>query len=323
MSLRWKIYGSLALLLAVLAGSYALWSPGEQRLCAARHFQRNGLWLAHGWIGDASWFAKYRKDPAAYDQGAMAKLHEHVSGLKVTYLYPHLCPADVTGMIPGFEPEKLRQLRQVFPQAVILPWIGGSAESTVDLADPAWVQGFLASVRSLLAQDGIAGVHVNIEPLVSGDARFVDLLRAIKAMAGSKLLSVAAYPPPTIWHPHPEVHWDLEYEQRIAEVADQIVPMLYDTALTQRKIYTHLVYSWTRELIAVSQGKELLFGIPAYEDAGVGYHDPTVEHVANAIPGVIAGINAQDDARSFGLAFYSEWTLDAQKIRDITKFIPP
>ena len=302
---------------------WVLWTPGESALRTPGHLRANGLWLAHGWMGDAQWFAARHKDPRDYDAEHLSRMAARMAPLHLAYLYPHLCPADGHGVIPGYDREGLRRLRAAFPGARILPWIGGSTESTVELSDPAWRAGFLASAAALFADDLIDGVHLNIEPIPGDSLDYLELVRQLAALKQGKMLSVAAYPPPTWLHPHPDVHWERTYYQAVAAQADQLVPMLYDTALSNGRLYTWLVSRWTREVIADSAGKQILFGVPAYDDAGVGYHDPLVEDPAHALPGVIAGINAMGGTARYGISVYAEWTLTDEAIRELARFLPP
>ncbi|MBO4631266.1 MAG: hypothetical protein J5858_05020 [Lentisphaeria bacterium] len=48
--------------------------------------------------------------------------------------------------------------------------------------------------------------------------------------------------------------------------------------------------SWSRELTEAVSGTrcELLFGLPAYDDSGVEYHDPKVENLSSALSGCAA-----------------------------------
>ena len=100
------------------------------------------------------------------------------------------------------------------------------------------------------------------------------------------MLSVAAFPPPTLWHPFGDVHWDEEYYKEVSGRVDQIVVMMYDTALRFQKVYQNLVVHWTREVLDWSNGPEVLLGLPAYQDEDVAYHDPEVENLMNAILGI-------------------------------------
>jgi len=57
---------------------------------------------------------------------------------------------------------------------------------------------------------------------------------------------------------------------------------------------------------------EILLGLPAYEDAGSGYHHPNVEDLRNALLGVHSGLNNYSELPDNyqGVAIYSEWEMD-------------
>ena len=56
----------------------------------------------------------------------------------------------------------------------------------------------------------------------------------------------------------------------------------------------------------------MLLGIPAYDDAGVGYHDPKIENLRNALLGIHASLSNKVDLPEHyaGVAIYCEWELD-------------
>ena len=310
MKKRLKLYGFLTAPVGLCFLLYAVWSPGDKTLNDSMNLQNNGIWISHGWFGDGLWFKKYKKNTKDFNENKEKLLLDKIKNLKIKFVYPHLCPADANGKIPGIDMEKIRKFRQKCPSAKVLPWIGGSTESTVDLSSGKWKSEFIKSVAELFSHDEIDGVHINIEPLPTGDPDFIQIISDIKKLKGEKILSIAAYPPPSLLHPHASVHWDLKYYKEVCMLSDQIVPMMYDTALEYKKIYTNLVRQWAQEVIAVSMDKEVLFGIPAYEDQDVGYHHPQVENVFTAMPGIVSAINSSQDARKFSVSIYAEWTLD-------------
>jgi hypothetical protein len=71
------------------------------------------------------------------------------------------------------------------------------------------------------------------------------------------------------------------------------------------------VRDWTREVLAWSAGTSVLLGLPAYDDRGVGYHDPDVENLADALLGVHDGLASLPElpASYQGVALYSEWEM--------------
>jgi hypothetical protein len=125
-------------------------------------------------------------------------------------------------------------------------------------------------------------------------------------------VSVAAYPPPTFLHPFSDVHWDEAYTRQVAKRADQLAFMMYDTALQAPKVYEWLMRAWTGEILAWASATEVLLGVPAYDDAGVGYHNPRVENVEHALAGIQAGLSDAEPLPPHfaGVALYSDWEMD-------------
>ena len=93
--------------------------------------------------------------------------------------------------------------------------------------------------------------------------------------------------------------------------------MMYDTALPSSKLYRALMASWTREVLAWSDGSKVLLGVPAYDDTGVSYHHPRVENLNHALPGIHSALAGYRKLPALyqGLAIYSEWEMDAQEWR--------
>jgi hypothetical protein len=126
-----------------------------------------------------------------------------------------------------------------------------------------------------------------------------------------KLLSVAAYPPPTRWHPFEDVHWTEDYFRQVARRCDQLAVMMYDTALRKPKLYQHLMADWTGEVLTWSGGKSVLLGVPTYSDADSGYHHPDVENLENALRGIHRGLSRQPLEKNYqGVAIYCHWETD-------------
>jgi hypothetical protein len=64
-----------------------------------------------------------------------------------------------------------------------------------------------------------------------------------------------------------------------------------------------------------SGSAEVLLGLPAYRDEGVGYHDPKVENLGNALRGVHSGLDRYETlpGNYRGIALYCEWEMDEGK----------
>lgn len=100
----------------------------------------------------------------------------------------------------------------------------------------------------------------------------------------------------------------------VAQYADQIVDMVYDTGMDREYIYRWFVKEqviWVGDLLGGEV--EFLVGIPAYEE-GKG-HNPAVENVENALLGVLKGLNdiRSDESAFTGVAVYPEWEMSEEE----------
>ena len=318
----WRTMILLGAVLIVIALAYLLWSPGADIRDGRHDLGANAIWLSHGWLGGDEWFERHGKEAEKPRYRSPERIRELASLLEdhgITDAYPHLCPAEADGSLPPVDREQVKRFLESCPELRVLPWIGGARDDSAFPDDPAWRAGFAASAGQLLAaHPELAGVHVNIEPCPSGSQDFLKLLDELRAvLPRGKILSVAAYPPPTRLHPHVEVHWDEAYYREVARRCDQMAVMMYDTALSSGKLYQSLMADWTREVLQWSGDTKVLLGLPAYDDAGVGYHDPRVENLRNAFRGIHAGLSTfgQAPANYQGVALYSGWEMDASEWR--------
>jgi hypothetical protein len=203
----------------------------------------------------------------------------------------------------------------------VITWLGGVFEESARPGDRNWRKNFVDSVEELLDKHPrLAGVQINIEPMPDGNTDFLKLLEELQAVVQGKILSVAAYPPPTKWHPFPDVHWGDDYMRQVSERCSQLAVMMYDTAIPLEKFYIKLMRDWTKQLVQItcSTGCELLLGVPAYDDSGVGYHKPEVENLRSALQGI------SDSPWRFGaegIAIYCEWEMDDAKWRTWRRFV--
>ncbi|NUP11083.1 MAG: hypothetical protein HOW73_33985 [Polyangiaceae bacterium] len=309
--LRAAVYGTLVGGPAI----YALWPRGLDVRDGRHDRGENGIWLQHGWLGDDTWFVlNHKEDRRAFfrDRAPVEELRARLDKHNIRDLFPHLCPALPGGALMPVDADATRAFLDVFDGMRVMPWIGGVLGASVFLDDEQWQAAFVSSTARLLADHPrLAGVHLNVEPCPDGHPGFLLLLEALRAAAPGKLLSVAAFPPPSILHPHSDVHWGERFYRDIAARCDQIVPMLYNTGLFLRQPYRALVRDWAREVLAWCGPTEVLLGLPAYGDNGVGYHDPDVENLDDSLLGVHEALSQFEVLPEHyrGIATYSEWTM--------------
>jgi hypothetical protein len=311
-ALRFGVYGAL------VAGptAFAFWPRGRDVRDGRHDRGENGLWLQHGWLGDDTWFTVNNKqnDRSFFrDPDNVAALHEKLVAHGIRDVFPHLCPALPGGAIMPVHAPTTKAFAAAMRGIRVMPWVGGIFEISVFLDQEDWRRRFVASAKKLLGDHpALAGIHLNVEPCPDGHPGLLRLLDELRAQLPTEnLVSIAAYPPPTLMHPHNDVHWSESYYREVASRCHQIVPMLYDTGLFVKQPYRGLVGAWTREVVEWSEGASVLLGLPAYEDRGVGYHDPDVENLAESLAGAHAGLAsfASLPEAYRGVALYSEWTM--------------
>ena len=310
-----------ALIIAGPSGWF-LWQPGAT-VTDGRHDRRhNGLWLQHGWLADDGWFIRNGKEDRMNqlrDPAALAAQVELCRRHHITDLFPHLCPANSDGALPAVDDAQVERFLGAFaaPEFRVMPWVGGAYESGAGPSDANWRNAFVVSIADLMARHPrLAGVHVNIEPCPSGHAGLLNLLEELRPVFPTgKLISVAAYPPPTILHRFPDVHWEEGYFRQVATRCDQMVVMMYDTSIRTPKLYRNLMRSWTREVISWAGDKQVLLGLPTYDDADSGDHDPSVENLMNALSGVHAGLMSFPTMPPSyqGVAIYCDWEMTSDE----------
>jgi hypothetical protein len=296
--------------------AFAEGQAGGDGASKAGEFDRgdNAIWLRRHWMHEGP-------DPAE-----IAALVDSLRARGIRRIYPFLGPMDRDGW-PGWRsnarlvryvPERagafLAEIKRIAPEIRVIPWTGGNLGADVHLEDEAQRRAFAAHARRLVAL-GADGVQLNVEPLPSRTPGFRKLLREVKAAIGDRTLSIAAYPPPTPLHPFPDVHWELPFLHDVCMDADELAVMAYDTGVRSAPVFTQLVSTWTRELVAAlpAGGCEWLMGVPTYDD-DTGYHRPDVETIERSLDGIVSGLRAAGRPEHFrGVAIYASFTTDEAK----------
>ncbi len=297
---------------AVAACLYLAFAPFGDAAPHPFNQNRNAVWLEHRWL------------EKAHSVEEMEQMFRFLDHHGIVYAYPHLIPFDGAGRLPLHNREQMRALlstaRRVAPGMKVLPWVGGlrvgykrSKPGTLNLEDLGQRQRIVAECRGLM-DEGFDGIHVNVEPVANGDDDFLALLRALRTAIGGGILSLSATRPgPMAPAFAPNFFWTADYYARIADSADQVVLMTYDTALPTPGLYRRYV-AYAAEAVNATLARtsrtRVLVGIPTYKDTGL-MHRKGVETTENALLGVVAGLRGRTGGGTFeGVALYAEWTTD-------------
>ena len=300
------------LLLGAAVAAYVGYAPVGDAAPHPFNQNRNGAWLEHRWL------------EKPHSTAEMEALLGMLSRRGILYVYPHLIPFNGAGRLPVHSREQMRSFlaaaRRVAPGMKVLPWVGGlrvgwkrQRQGSIELSDLAQRQRMVAEVRGLM-DEGFDGIHVNIEPVDSGNDEFLALLRALRQGVGEdRLLSVSTVHPGPLRLPFaPNFLWTPGYYERLGAIVDQVAVMAYDTALPTSTLYRRYV-AWTASTLTRRlQGSRarVLIGIPTYDGAGIVHRDG-VETPENALLGLVAGLRGLGAGGTFeGVAIYAEWTTE-------------
>ncbi|MGW2419808.1 hypothetical protein ACWC0C_11235 [Streptomyces sp. NPDC001709] len=304
----------LTLLLPLLTAETALrlnYTGTPEPGTTTRH--QDALWLGHAWVDG-------RK--TAQDVRTLAHRLEKTG---VRDLYVHSGPLEHNGTLPGSAYPKAHWLTSALhtaaPQVRVQAWLGdklaGETPDGLRLDRVETRTAILASARRVLAT-GFDGVHVDLEPLHSGDRDYLALLDDLRALTRARhaVLSVAAHqidPLPafhSFWGAttgHPK-WWSQSYFGQVARRVDQIAVMSYDTMQPLQGLYGGYVAQQTTLALEVTPDTtDLLMGLPFYHENRFG-HRARAETVPAAVRGVRLGLSrTAPDRIRFGVALYVDF----------------
>jgi hypothetical protein len=317
----WRLLraGSIALVLVVLLVGVGWWRLNATTTTfSGAHFNQhhNAVWAQHAWVGQAH---------SAQDYDTLAALLQRE---EIGYVYAHVGPLDGDGHIP---PELypnaatfVREMKARLPNLKILAWIGQIEKDgggPLDISKSETRARIIAEAYRFTAQFGFDGIHYDIEPVHNLNPHFLDLLDETRATIGpGKLLSISA----PKWAPAARVipfvqatfgrgsaWWTAYYFLTVSAHVDQLVVMMYNTALPAASLYETLVKQETEAILQANARSthpaEVLIGVPTYHDNGPGFHD-SAENMLSGLQGVTAGLNSGEDTSHFGgVAIYPLW----------------
>jgi hypothetical protein len=274
---------------------------------------RDALWLGHAWVDG-------RKKGADVD--ALAR---RLKDTGIRDLYVHSGPLEHDGTLPKSVHPKARwfidavhdKIPGVRVQAFLGDVLATEGPDGMHLDDADTRTAVVRSARQVL-DTGYDGIHLDLEPLHSGDSDYLTLLDALRRETRSRdaKLSVAAHqidPLPafhTVWGGitgHPK-WWSQEFFGQVARRVDQIAMMSYDTMQPLESTYGGYVAQQTSLALEVTPpSTDLLMGLPFFHENRFG-HWNHAETVPAAVRGVRLGLSRTDaDRARFGVALYIDF----------------
>lgn len=281
----------------------------------------NGIWLGHKWYTGRG----VRNDePVAHSE--LLQLKQNLDRHGIRDLFIHVGPARSDGSIEDQPGELFSRLRTLFSGERLLAWVGARVEN-IELQDPAFQEGLLASLEALRAA-GFDGVHFDFEPMFDYEPGYLSLLSGVRDAMGPDFMISQATPRANFMGVFPgplrRSFWSDDFYLETMARSDQTVLMAYDSGFNYIKPYVAFVRHQTGLLLdwgCSTPEHEVLVGLPAYEDVPL-YSNPKVENLRTASLGVRSALETSHATAHcvVGVAIYSNWVTDENEWEDFRRY---
>lgn len=261
------------------------------------------------------------------------------NGIRYAYLFAG--PYNADGGVPDYAwsataRASVETLRQLAPDVVLLPWLGGLQHLTVHLEDPRWVDRAVADTARLIDALGVPGVHLDFEfilpnatyvrqerQLPTTDAGMVEyggwhvaFHRALRRQLPNAFISAVIPSTAGPVRPWKKQH-SVEEAAALAADVDQLSLLHYDTSIADRDTFADSLAEQLRHVAdwkarPASARTQYLLGVGTFVNARPlrKYRHLDVEdlpHYLSALDAAIA--RTQQDTRLVdGLAIFCDWT---------------
>lgn len=313
---RLKLLLLFLVLLTIIRGCFL--RPGTDY--PGKHFNRgeNAAWLGVEWVKDS------------HSQREIKVLADALKQQQIRYVFvftSYLKPSGEFNSTYAHSTTFVRTLKVAYPEVVILAWLGLPLKNSdrfnvgyVELGNPSKRLQIAAFCEEIIRKGDFDGIHLDPEPITSGDANVLALLEQIRVTIGQQaILSIATR---RIIPVFAEIHlpwseqaaWDANYYREIANRVDQIAVMTYDSMMPTSRLYQQFVRFQVIQASRAVDGTDvqLLIGIPTSEEK-TKTHNPKAENITSGLKGVIDGLNdAESKPKTVsGVAIYPYWETDA------------
>ena len=316
--MRWArhavTFATVVAVLAVVAAATALRAQYAGNPAAAgRSRGHDAVWLGHAWVD------------GRHTAADLALLRSRLRGTGIRDLYVHTGPLAHDGTLdPKLYPAAasfIADVHRVLPGVRVQAWLGDvvarAGRPGLRLGDAAVRSRVRDSCRQVLYA-GFDGLHLDMEPVPSGDPGFLTLLDSVHDLTEARGVPLSAAVPQidplpglhTVAHlpfSHPK-WWAQSYFGQVARRVDQIAVMAYDTAMPATSLFGGYVAQQTGlALAATPHSTDLIIGLPGYHTENMGHH-AYAETVAAAVRGARVALARHDRGRRmFGLSLYVDF----------------
>lgn len=251
----------------------------------------------------------------------------------IRYAYIFAGPYENDGHLPNYAfsqkaKDSIATLKRIYPDLLVLPWIGGIQNKTVHLERSSWVKNAIADTVKLIKTMPIDGVHLDFEYILFPDnksnhkklstnnygehwIKFHKQLRLVLPKAFISGVVVSTAPGTRPWkHKH-----SLNEIKELSSVANQVSFMFYETSLMDRKAYRENLKEQIQQiknLKSIDQNSSeylIALGIFSEEKKLQSYRDLGFQNLPATLK-ILQEVEQEINQKKpiiGGLAIYCEW----------------
>lgn len=263
---------------------------------------------------------------------------------KLKYAYIFAGPYGVDGRLPEYAFSEtailsVNRLKELYPEVVILPWIGGLQNKTVYLGDSSWVCNALEDTQKLVETLDIPGVHVDFEFILPGDPylektvnpekpgereayghyvnEFHRKLRQLLPRAFISSVVAATSPDTKPW----KKKTTMEELNVMVQYIDQLSFLYYDTHIHDQRTFEDNCLKLMQDIRTLKEVRDIQYLVAIGTFVNVpelqGYRNLEIESIPNSLKTIKNSAVQVDTTLQLvdGIAIYCEWTTDKKEWR--------
>lgn len=313
-----------------------------------KYGQENAVWT------ESIYLRGYK--PSTGEKLSPAHVNRYAKTLKKNhfkYAYLFAGPYQSDGHLPAYAfsdtaVHTVNQLKELYPEIVILPWVGGIQNKTVYLDDSVWVQNALTDTKRLIETLHVPGIHVDLEYILPGEPvldmdmvreekpgdrknyadnvnNFHKKLRDILPEAFISSVVVATSPDTKPWKRKTTVK-ELKV---LIQYIDQLSFLYYDTYIRSQDVFDKNCKYLIEDIIALKNTTtpkpvQYLIAIGTFINGPAlqKYRDLRIENIPNSIMTIRRSLESFDSPAQIvnGLAVFCDWHTNAGEWKLIREY---
>lgn len=303
--------------------------------------QNNAIWV------ESIYFRGYKpSNKAPLTNQYIESLSNTLNTNAIKYAYIFAGPYQEDGHIPAYAfsdtaQQSVRSIKALYPDLVILPWLGGVQDKTVQLGDSAWRANAIADTKRLIDTLNVPGVHVDFEYIIRGEP-FLDKdlkpeqpnaindygtwvntfhqdLRTALPNAFISSVVLATSPDTKPW----KRKTNMKELETLVQLVDQISFLFYDTGIsnedTFQKNCQHLLADIS-QLKKHQKDTQFLVAIGTFQNhpALRKFRNMQIENIPNSLKTIKNSAISMDPENQIvdGIALFCDWQTDPKEWKE-------